>query len=202
MPGSKEFSNYNTSSITIGVDVLSTKRVPVLADVSLDFTNGYNTYAPAVIIPDSITVVGPLGVLEKMNRIRTQPQKVANITNEVLLTLELDTIAMYKELRFSDSQFKYKQEVAKYTEGSFSIPITIRGANKETVKIFPREVELFFVTRLEEYDAVLPTDFEVIADFSGRSDTEEYILLSISRKPDNVRSVRLETKQVKFIVVN
>ena len=94
------------------------------------------------------------------------------------------------------------QEVAKYTEGSFSLPVTVKGAHEDAIKIFPQEVTLFFVASLEEYDAILPTDFEVIADFSTRNNDEEFILLTVSRQPDNVRNVRLETKQIKFIVVN
>ena len=202
MPGGKEFSNYNSSSIAVGVDVLSTKKVPVLVDVQLDFNNGYNTYDSAIVTPDSVTVVGPLGELEKVKGIQTHSQKVDNVTNEVSLTLELDTLAVYENLKFSASKFRYTQKVAKYTEGSFSIPVTVNGINREKVKIFPREVELFFVASLDEYDSVLPTDFEIVADFSQRRGAEEHIVLSISREPSNVRNVRLGTKHIKFIVVN
>jgi len=125
MPGGKEFSNYNSSSITVGVDVLSTKKVPVLVDVHLDFNNGYNTYDSAIVTPDSVTVVGPLGELEKVKGIQTHSQKVDNVTNEVSLTLELDTLAVYENLKFSASKFRYTQKVAKYTEGSFSILLRV-----------------------------------------------------------------------------
>ena len=202
IPGGKEFYNYKSPSITIEIDIFSTKKLPIFADVDIDFNNGYNTYTSPIIKPDSVTVVGPLGVLEKLNKVQTQSKKINNITGEVLLTLDLDTLAIYKELKFSEDRFTYKQKVAKYTEGFFSIPITVRATNKERMKIFPREVVLFFIASLKEYDSVLATDFEVVADFSTKSDREEYVTLSISRKPDNVRNVRLETKQIKFIIVN
>ena len=202
LPGVQEFSNFKTSSIAVDVDFMSAKKVPVIADVLIDFESGFDTYQSAVIEPDSVTVVGPLGVLEQIKHIKTKRHTAQGITDKLSIKLKPDTLAIYKEVKLSSKSFTYIQEVAKYTEGSFSIPVTIRGAQEDALKIFPREVNLFFVTSLEEYDAVLPTDFEVLADFSNRNSVQEFVVLSISRAPDNVRNVRLETKQVKFIVVN
>lgn len=202
LSGGKDFSDFASSSIEVSVDVLATKTLPVLTQVSLDFKQGYNTYKAARIRPDSIKVVGSLSILETLEGVQTQPKALGDITSDVSLTLQLDTIAVYKELKFSDTQFVYEQDVAKYTEGSFSIPVTIKGAPERTIKIFPREVRLYFVASLEEYDTVLPTDFEVLADFTAINSNEEFVVLSVSRKPENVRNVRLETKQIKFIVVN
>lgn len=202
LSGGKNFSDFNSSSISIDVNVLATKKLKVLTDVVIDFKQGYNTYDSARVIPDSITVVGPLRILKELEGIHSQKVNINNITNNVSLNLQLDTLAMYKQLRFSESNFIYEQDIAKYTEGSYAIPVTIRGAKKGAIKIFPREVRVYFVASLEEYDKVLPTDFEVIANFSTINKNDEFVVLSISRKPDNVRNVRLENKQVKYIVIN
>lgn len=200
--GAKEFSSFNTPSIAVAVDLLSTKKVPVLVDLDLDYKSGYDAYDRAAIIPDSVTAVGPMGLLEQLKGVKTKSQSVENISNDVVLSLEIDTLALYNKLRLSDTNFAYKQKVAKYTEGSFSIPVTVIGAQKDLIKIFPREVVLFYVASLEEYDSILASDFEVGANFETRNNEEEFIVLTIDRKPDNVRNVRLETKQIKFIVVN
>ncbi len=200
--GASDFTDFTSSLITLNVDVLTTKKVAVQVDVQLDFEQGYNTFDAAIIKPDSAAVVGPKSIIDQLNEVRTQKKRIANVTGDVSLMLDLDTLAVYKELKFSTSKFRYQQQVAKYTEGSFSIPITVRGAQEDAIRIFPREVLLYFVASLEEYDTVLPTDFEVLADFSKRNDNEEFVVLRVSRKPDNLRNVRLESKQIKFIVVH
>jgi len=176
--GVQDFTNFKTSTITVDVDIMSAKLVPVIADVIIEFESGFDTYQAALIVPDSVTVVGPLGVLDKITSIKTKRQTVQSVIDNVSLKLEPDTLALYKQVKLSNKSFTYKQDVAKYTEGSFSIPVTIRGAQENALKIFPREVILFFVTSLEEYDTILPTDFEVLADFSNRHSEEEFIVLS------------------------
>lgn len=200
--GAKEFSSFRTKTIEVTIAVLSTKKVPVQIDVHLDFKSGYDTYNEAVIVPDSVTAVGPQAILEQLKWVKTKKQDVTNISDNVNLSLALDTLSLYKELSLSHNRFTYTQEVAKFTEGSFSIPVTVKGMGEDDVKIFPKEVVLFFVANLEEYDSILASDFEVVADLSTRSDNNEFVVLTIERQPSNVRNVRLRTKQIKFIVVN
>lgn len=199
--GGSEFSDFESDLITVDVDNLTGKKVPVISDVAINFKSGYNAINAPLIKPDSVTVVGPQNVLNKISGLRTKAQSINNISSSVTITLELDTIAVYKDLTISDRTFIFEQEVAKFTEGSFSIPVNIRGANENDIKIFPKEIRLFFVASLEEYDSILPSDFEVVADFS-ETNGDEYIALTVFRKPDNVRNVRLENKQIKYIVVN
>lgn len=196
------FSNFSTQLIKIEMDELAHKKVPVIATVSLDFKGGYNTQGAAVISPDSVKVVGALGLLDKINSVRTKKERITDIDQDLITDLVLDTLALYKEVKLSHTRFEYTQKVAKFTEGSFAIPVTIRGAREDVIKIFPKEVTLFFVASLSDYDDILPTDFEVMANFSTSTKDDEYVVLAVSRQPENVRNVRLETKQVKFLVVN
>lgn len=200
--GGTSFSSFNVKNITVDIDVLSSKKVPVQAAVSLDFKSGYNTIGNPAISPDSVKVVGALGLLNKITSVRTKPHQIVDVDQDIKSQLELDTLGLYQEVKLSHSTFVYTQEVAKFTEGSFAIPVTIRGARQDEIKIFPKEVTLFFVASLDEYDAILPTDFEVIADFSTIKPNEEFAVLTVSRQPTNVRNVRLETKQIKFLVVH
>ncbi len=202
IPGGETFSTFKTKLITVDVDNMSGKKVAVLSNVVLNFESGYDVYDVPIIKPDSVTVVGPQGILDKISNVRTIARTMNEIRSDVKLTLEIDTLAAYKSLTISDSKFVYEQKVAKYTEGSFSLPVTIKGAQEKTIKIFPKTVTLYFVASLEEYDSILPTDFEILADFTKNIKNEEFVVLSVTRKPDNVRKVRLETKQIKFIVVN
>lgn len=199
--GGSEFSDWNSDLITVDVDNLTGKKIPVLSDVVINFKSGYNASNPPIIKPDSVTVVGPISVLSKLTGLKTKAQIIDDISSDIAISLEVDTLATYDNLTLSDKTFIFEQEVTKFTEGSFLIPVTIKGANKNDIKIFPKEVRLFFVASLKEYDSILLTDFEVVADFS-QTNGDEFVVLRIEREPENVRNVRLENKQVKYIVVN
>lgn len=200
--GGVSFTNFSAKNISVTVDKMFSKKVPVASNIIINYKGGYDASDVASVMPDSVMVVGPKGVLEEISSVRTMTKTLNDISNDVAVTLALDTISDYKDLAISNNTFEYKQKVAKFTEGSFMLPVTLKGAKDTEVKIFPREVNLFYVTSLEAYDAILPSDFEIEADFSKRTNNEEFLVLSVSRKPDNVRKVRLETKQIKFIVVN
>lgn len=195
-------SNFSTKAVTVDMDVLAHKKVPVFTDVVLDFKSGYNTKGAAVISPDSVKVVGALGLLDKIQSVITKKKHIKDVDRDLTTTLTLDTLGLYKEVKLSHTNFEYTQKVAKFTEGSFAIPVSIRGKPEDAIKIFPKEVALFFVTSLSDYDDILPTDFEVTADFSNITEEDEFVVIRVSRQPKNVRNVRLETKQIKFLVVN
>lgn len=200
--GAQAFLPPRTKKIQVDVDIMSGKKVPVKPNLVINYQSGYDAYQSAVLDPDSVTVVGPQSVLGSIDKVYTKGRVLQDIAENVSIELALDTLAIYESVTLSSTSFKYKQQVAKYTEGSFSIPVTIINGDSAAVKIFPKEVRLYFVASLEEYDSILPTDFDVVADFSSINGGDEFIVLSINKIPKNVRNVRLETKQIKFIVVN
>lgn len=200
--GAHTFLPSRTKKILVDVDVMSGKKVPVKPNIVINYQSGYDAYQNTILDPDSVTVVGPQGVLASIDKVYTKHRTISDVAENVSIDLVLDTLAMYNNVSISNTTFKFEQQVAKYTEGSFLIPITMINGSPAAVKIFPKEVRLYFVASLEEYDSILPSDFEVIADFSSINKGDEFIVLSINKEPSNVRKVRLETKQIKFIVVN
>ena len=106
------------------------------------------------------------------------------------------------KVKLSSYTFGYSQEVTKFTEGSFSIPVKIIHNNTNEVKIFPKTVDVFFTVPLEAYESVKASDFEVVCDFNTHSSQDDFIVVELKKSPAIVKSARLGIKQIKYIVVN
>lgn len=189
-------------SIQLKVDKLSSKKVAVYSNINFSYNGAYGPSSDSQITPDSITIVGPKSVIQNINRVGTEALELPNITTTTRRTVAIDTIGLSPSIELSHSTVAVVQEVSKFTEGSFNVPINIINASDKKISLYPKKAQIYFVTSLEEYDEILATDFSVIANYKNRNVASDMMFLEIDRAPSNVSNVRLGTKQVKYVIVN
>ncbi len=201
-PESVEILSFKPEKLMLEVDSLSKKRVEVVSKVNLNYLSGYGPDGPFTIVPDSITIVGPKGILDTLDAISTVVKDLEDLSNTTETTVAIDTSGVGDDVRFSERDIVFTQKVSKFTEGKISVPITIINNGNVTLKVFPRTIDVFFTVALDDFDDINATDFLVTCDFRDAIEGEDKLIVNIAKRPDNLKSVRLSTKQVQYIVVN
>ena len=194
--------SISPSQVSIVIDSVASKKVPVVSKVVLSYKTGFGGRDKMTIVPDSITLVGPTSQLSKVESIDTEAKEITNINSDVSSVVGLSTATLPKELRVSSKEITIKQDIAKFTEGKITVPITVLNDIDKRVKILPKTAEVIYLVELENFDKIIPSDFFVTCDYETASRADAYLTLSIAREPRGVKSARLINKQVKFIVVN
>ncbi|MEP0265566.1 hypothetical protein [Dokdonia sp.] len=202
LSGVSEITAIRPQQVTIQVDALASKEVPVYPTIEAAYETGYGPKEEATLTPTHVTVVGPKTYIDTITFIQTKKQDFTDVSDTILTQLRVDSLALPQEIKLSSYTFEYKQEVTKFTEGSFSIPVKVVNKNANDVKIFPKTVEVYFTVSLEAYESIKAIDFEVICDFSKHTNQDDFIILDLKKYPNTVKSARLGTKQIKYIVVN
>ena len=200
--GSHQIISTTPAQVKIVIDSLSSKVVPVSLNVAIQYGAGYGERDRAVAEPDSITVVGPSTLLEKLDSIPTQKVVVNDVSENVSKEVKLALDDFSDQLRFSSTKILFKQEVTKFTEGKSIVPITVLGDPNGRVKILPKTTEIIYTVRLEDYENIVPSDFLVTCTYVKSDNVSNYLSLKIARRPESIKAARLLNKQVKFIVVN
>lgn len=200
--GVSEVTAITPKQIRIQIDSLASKEVPVSTTLTTQYKKGYGPKGTAVVNPTTVRVVGPKAYIDTITAITTTPKDLTEISQDIELKLTIDSLALHKEVKVSLYNISYSQEVVKFTEGSFSIPVKLINANDTDVKIFPKTVNIYFTVPIDVYESITPTDFEVVCDFDKHNEQDDFIALDIKKSPTEVKNIRLATKQIKYIVVH
>ncbi|MFC4632399.1 CdaR family protein [Dokdonia ponticola] len=200
--GVLEVTAISPKQITIQIDSLASKEVPVITALTTQFKKGYGPKGAGVLNPSTVRVVGPKAYIDSITAVTTTPKDLTEISQNIELQLTIDSLPLHKEVKVSLYDIGYSQEVVKFTEGAFSIPVKLINANDTDVKIFPKTVDIYFTVPIDVYESITSSDFEVVCDFNKHNEQDDFIALDIKKSPTEVKNIRLATKQIKYIVVH
>ncbi len=178
--------SISKDTLQIHYDILKDKKVAIKVRSNLNFQPGYQSLKGIELEKPEVTVIGASKILETIEEIYTEE-------------ISLKDLSEYDKGSFEE--VNYEIEVEKLTEGEFKIPIKLVNAkNISKIKIFPKEVEVVFRTTLKSFSSIKPTDFQVEADFKKKDDRSN-LPLRLTASPQNAFDIRLNQKEVQFILI-
>lgn len=200
--GVSEVTAISPNQITIQIDSLASKEVPVETALTIDYKKGYGPKGTPALDPPTVRIVGPKAYIDTMTVVKAVSKDLTDVYETIELQLAVDSLALHKEVKLSSYVITYSQEVVKFTEGSFSIPVKLINTKDTDVKIFPKTVDVYFTVPIDVFESITANDFEVVCDFNKHNAQDDFITLDIEKFPEEVKSIRLATKQIKYIKIN
>jgi hypothetical protein len=76
-------------TLSILVEKIVTKKIPVLANLNIEYKQGYGLALPITLNTDSVLVSGPRSMVKKMNSIKTEEVKLSAIDSKMLVDLKM-----------------------------------------------------------------------------------------------------------------
>lgn len=197
-----EILNITPDTIYFDLDENFEKQVAINPRVNLEFSPGYGSLEGLLISPDSVSVRGPQGDLEKLKEVFTENLDFKGIKENLQDSIELKLAKPNDQIEIVPSKVSIRVVVDKFTEGSISIPLQLINVPRDfTAKVFPKKVNLIFNVNLKDYERVKISEFKVVCDFSKIDSTTTSISPEIIEYPNFVRDVRLRQKTVQYVLV-
>lgn len=176
------------------------KRVPVLSAIKTQFAPGYSSENGVRLSPDSVRISGPKEMLDTINQLQTKLLKKKNIKTD-----QKDSVAIakppYPQLSLYRNNVEYALEVAKFTEKSVSIPITVINTPKDKkISLFPSEITATFKVSLERYNQIQSLDFRVICDYEETKNNSKYLIPKLAKKPKDIKNISLSPRKILYVI--
>ncbi|TYP72266.1 CdaR family protein [Aquimarina intermedia] len=179
------------------------KKVPVRPNVSLKYAAGYGSSEGLEIQPDSIMLSGIKQVLDSINYVVTTSLTVDGLKSNWEEEVPIKMDSLQEVVNVVPRIINASVSVSKFTEGSQNVPIILENVpENEEVKIFPKEVKIVYRVGLDKYDDISERDFKVIADYREASENNAFLFLKLIKSPEKIHDVRLQEKQIQFVIVN
>ena len=193
--GNDVFS-VSPEQITVEIEDIATKNVPVEAVAALSFWKGFDLADDIQLTPAVISVEGAKSVLENLNSLKTDTLHFQKLKDTIVTTVKLIPIPI---LKFSKTEVSAQLAVEQFTEKSLFVPLTIRNA-PQRLQIFPNKIKLDCTVALGRYASLSGENFTAVVDLKNvdvksKNNTVPIVLL---KQPSFVRNVKFSPQSVEF----
>lgn len=188
-------------TIIFNYDVNYVKKVPIILLSKVNFAPGYNLKEDYVLQPDSLRLIGPRVIVDEIKEIKTDTLFMDDVKTDIEQILDLQLPEQIETIAMSSKQVTIEGDVDKFTEGTVQVPVIITNLPKNvSVNYFPKKVSVVFNTALSNYSAVEVGDFLVECDYNDLSDQSSFLVPKVIKKPDIVRSVKINQTKIEIII--
>ncbi|NEW77828.1 MAG: hypothetical protein GZ086_00040 [Gelidibacter sp.] len=191
----------DTIFIEIGKSI--SKKVPVIANLDIQYKAGYNLVEKLKITPDSVFVSGSKKLIDSIAGITTSPLKLNDVFEDIAVDLLLISPYKSEQIKMSDIKVKVSGKVDKFTEGTFKIPVTIINVPFGVkVTTFPKEIEVIYQAGLSNFSKITQNDVSVVFDYKQyENDTLiTYLTPIITQKSNYVYALKINPPQLEFLI--
>ncbi|TPN82116.1 CdaR family protein [Aquimarina algicola] len=184
------------------LDQNSQKKIPVKVNQKIAYAIGYGSDKGVKISPDSVTVKGPSQIIDTIQYVYTEDLNLENLNIDHISKLKIKSENLPGTITIQPKQIKASVSVSKFTEGNQKVPVTIYNIPEGTdVKIFPKEISVVYRVGLDRYNEINARDFLIVADYAKISEKSSFLTLELKEKPEAIHDVRMQKKQVEFVVL-
>ena len=194
VPFGIEVVQITPSSVSMAFDTSATKVVPVVPEVEGDPQEGFVVGAVRAD-PETVEVVGPAGVLERLTRAITDPVSVAGVAGPVTEEVTIGVSDASVRLR-SPQSARVTVEVTVAPQGWMigPIPVHVRNGGEGDV-VAPTEV-IVYVRGPRDARAYASDAFEASVDVKGLGAGQFQLPVHV-QSPSRVEVVRVEPADVR-----
>jgi len=181
---------------------LSSKKIPVKANINVTFKYGCDLATPLQLIPDSVLVSGPKQKLDSLTYIDTKEIILNSISENTTQDVFLQKPSLSKKIKIAEEKVQIVLEVDKFTEGSFMVPFEIENLPKNTtVNTYPKNIKIVFKVGLSNFNKITANSFKVVCDYKeSKENNLPYLIPKLVIKPVLVSSVRIKPTKIEFLI--
>ena len=192
-------NQITTSVIKITYARLGVKKVKITSDPILKFRAGYLSDSPLTISPDSLLVRGSQDVLDTLTIVKTVSFIMENVFESFQKVIALENLT---NLQFDIQEVNINQEVSRYSEKQFILPIEIINIPKSVkVKLFPPTGTLKATMPLTLLNGFNARDFMLVVDYELILKNElTHLPIRLVKQPSQVKKVIWEPKTVNYLI--
>lgn len=149
--------------------------------------------------PDSIIATGPLTILDTLKYIITEPIEVANLTDSLIKTYNLEKS---DQIEFNKRKIKVIIPVDKFTETIINSEIETRNVpDTLDLKTFPSSVRIIYRVTLSNYDKARSDILRPYVDFSDIDKTiSSKLKVWLTDTPDYIYGIKIVPGSVEYLI--
>jgi hypothetical protein len=199
MSVSDERVTVTPETINLVFESISGVKKKVIPQLILDFEKQYQLTQELQVIPDSVTVVGPAEVIDKIGYIETIRKEVKKINQTQTVNVLLAIPGENKEVKCIPASVNVILTVDKFTESEIEIPVFC--SNPEMgIKTYPEKVKITYFVTLENFKRINVDQFHASVYFNNEHPSEK-LKVNLLQYPSFIKIIKIEPDEVEYLLI-
>ena len=196
----KKNVHFSKNTLSFTLTELSQKEFPLVNLVQFEFAEQFELYENPILTPTRVTVFGPAEILDTLKEVFTEEIIIESVHNDRTIRVNLKN-PLPNLLNFEPKEVSFQLRVEKFTASNIEIPVNISGI-RQSIKLFPKTVQVHFKVAQKDYNNVRANQFEVIPDIQNLDiHTADRLHLKLNKQPGFVRNITLDPADVEFLII-
>ncbi len=189
-------------SLFLNLGSLQTKKLPIVADVKIDYHVGYDLSSSIQMQPDSVLVSGPENQIKNLKSIQLEPIKLSDVKEDFSREVAIVKSNNLKNVRFNIAKVTVAGKVEKFTEGSLLVDVEILNLPENiTINTLVKKVEVVYVVALSNFNKIDEDSFQIKCDYkTAENNNLNYLIPKIIKKPPFLKSVKLIPSKIDYLI--
>jgi len=183
--------------ISIVLDSLKTKSVPIKSNFNLEFRPQYNLQKPIQLSPRQIKITGPSAIIDTIKSLQLERLTLKELDQNMATNVK---VLHPDKTEVNPEKVLVTIEIEKYTEKDIKVPILVKnkpiGVN---VKLFPSEIKVTCLVGLSEFENVNSSDFSAVVDYNEVTSESRSLNVRIEQKSSFIQLVRYSPESVEYL---
>jgi hypothetical protein len=191
--------DINPSTFKFDVEKMSEKEIRVYPDVNLNFKPEYGLASKINILPETIRVYGPKGILSNLDSVPTVNREYKDLDNNVEDKIDIKQI---DNLKYSSRTFDINFEVQKIVDKSFNdLDVTINNIPKSRdVVLFPNKITIVLRGGIDILSKITDKDFHPYIDYQTLIMDTTGTVEPVINKINYVKLIDIKPQYLKYII--
>ena len=186
--------------LILNLDQLSSKKVPVVSQVSISYNIGFDGLGARQINPDSITITGSRQMLDTIFSVKTTPLELLDISASFAQDILLQSWPT-GAVSISPNNVIISQKVSEFSQKILMVPVTmINQPPQGNFKLLPASIRVAFNVPVAQFNEIVPADFTIICDYNTRDVEDNFVIPLVTQMPANITGVEMETKKIDLLI--
>ncbi|MDG2193858.1 MAG: hypothetical protein P8K77_03190 [Polaribacter sp.] len=189
-------------TLFLDLGLLISKKVPVIANLDLEYKLGFHLLDKLVLAPDSILVFGPEGQVNDLESLELEARELKDVSENIKEEIAIKKPISLDKIKYTNEKVMVIGTVDRFTEGTIELPFEIVNLPEGiSVNTFPKTVRVVYQVGLSNFNKIDKNSFKISCDYShSELNNVTYLVPKISNKPNFVTSVKLIPNKVEFLI--
>lgn len=186
--------------LNLNLQALSSKKVPVLGQLSVSYLVGFDALGAKQIKPDSVSITGPKQLLDTIFSVTTAPLQLSDISASFSEQIYIESLSN-SSVDISPKTVTLSQAVSEFSQKILMVPVTmINQPLQGNFKLLPASIRVACNIPVAKFNEITPEDFTIICDYNTRDIEDNFMIPVIEKKPANITGVEMETKKIDLLI--